>query len=56
MKLIETVISEMPVKPQTAEKEYEKNPDIKKEDIVALKQWMERQPHLPTIPGIQPFR
>lgn len=31
----------------TADEEYSKNPDLKKEDIQALRSWMKTQPHLP---------
>ncbi|KAI5695673.1 hypothetical protein M8J75_001756 [Diaphorina citri] len=35
------------IKGITADEEYKKNPDLKKEDIQALRQWMLTQPHLP---------
>lgn len=31
----------------TAEQEYSKDPNLKKEDIAHLKSWIEKQPHLP---------
>lgn len=36
----------------TAEEEYEKNPEISKENIDDLRKWIVSQPHLPqNIPG-----
>ncbi|CAG9791672.1 unnamed protein product [Diatraea saccharalis] len=35
------------VKPFPVEKEYEKNPNIKPEDIKKLREWLKTQPHLP---------
>lgn len=45
-------IKEKSVVPITAEEEYEKNPEISKENIETIKKWIESQPHLPqNIPG-----
>ncbi|KAL1453850.1 hypothetical protein WDU94_010159 [Cyamophila willieti] len=35
------------IKGITAEEEYKKNPDLKKEDVQALRTWMTTQAHLP---------
>ncbi|XP_022187145.1 alpha-tocopherol transfer protein-like isoform X4 [Nilaparvata lugens] len=40
-------VADMKVEPITAEEEYMKNPDLKKEEIAELKKWMKTQPHLP---------
>lgn len=37
---------------QDIEVEYEKNKELTKEDVNLLKDWMEKQPHLPKISGI----
>lgn len=34
----------------TAE-EFKKNPQLKKEDLNHLKEWISKQPHLPQVPG-----
>ncbi|XP_054282835.1 alpha-tocopherol transfer protein-like isoform X2 [Macrosteles quadrilineatus] len=39
----------MKTEPVTAETEYEKNPELKKEDIAELRSWMKSQPHLPIV-------
>lgn len=41
----------MLVKFITAEEEYKRNKELKKEDVESLKQWMSKQNHLPTISG-----
>lgn len=33
-------------------KEYKKNPDLKKDDVEHIKEWISKQPHLPNITGI----
>lgn len=35
----------------TCEEEYAKDPNIKPEDIRSLKQWLEKEPHLPKVKG-----
>ncbi|XP_046964072.1 clavesin-1-like [Vanessa cardui] len=35
------------IQPFPVEKEYEKNPDISREDIKKLREWLKTQPHLP---------
>lgn len=35
------------------EKEYEKCKELKKENVVLLKEWLEKQPHLPKLTGKQ---
>lgn len=35
----------------TCNAEYEKDPNIKKEDIQALKEWLQKQAHLPDVSG-----
>lgn len=32
-------------------KEYKRNPDLKKEDVEHIKEWISKQPHLPNITG-----
>jgi len=44
-----TAVAEMRTEPVTAEEEYERNPDLKKEDIAELRQWMKSQNHLPIV-------
>lgn len=41
----------MSVNSANVENEYKKNKDLKKEDIIALKEWMDKQTHLPKISG-----
>lgn len=41
----------MPVRFADVEEEYKKNKELKKEDVRALKEWTEKQPHLPAISG-----
>lgn len=41
----------MIIEPLSPEVEYEKNSDIKQEDIAKLQEWMEKQPHLPKLSG-----
>lgn len=40
-------LKEINTKPITAEEEYLKNPELKKDDIKKLRQWFEKQSHLP---------
>jgi len=43
--------------PITADEEYEKNPEISKENIEDLRKWIVTQPHLPqNIPGKSFFK
>ncbi|KAK9500991.1 hypothetical protein O3M35_002133 [Rhynocoris fuscipes] len=42
-------IADMPVEGITAEEEYLKNPDLKREDIVMLNEWVKTQEQLPPI-------
>jgi hypothetical protein len=35
------------LKPFPVDKEYEKNPDINRDDIQKLRDWLKTQPHLP---------
>ncbi|XP_075231069.1 alpha-tocopherol transfer protein-like [Lycorma delicatula] len=42
-----SAVENMRVTPITADEEYRKNPELKKEDIAELRQWMKTQPHLP---------
>lgn len=35
----------------TAEEEYEKNPELRKEDVEAVQDWVSKQNHLPPIDG-----
>ncbi|KAK7590872.1 hypothetical protein V9T40_002485 [Parthenolecanium corni] len=37
----------------TCEEEYAKDPNIKPEDIRSLKQWLEKEPHLPKVKAMQ---
>lgn len=46
----------MPVRFANIEEEYKKNKELKKEDVRALKEWTEKQPHLPTISGTSVIR
>ena len=39
------------VKKITLEDEFQKNKDLKKEDLQNLKDWCSKQAHLPPIPG-----
>lgn len=39
------------VKKVTLEDEFQKNKDLKKEDLQNLKDWYMKQAHLPPIPG-----
>lgn len=41
----------MPLKHASVDVEYEKNKELKREDVQALLDWAEKQPHLPTITG-----
>lgn len=41
----------MSIKLYPIEKEYEKNEELKKDDVLALKGWMDKQEHLPKISG-----
>ncbi|KAK5638181.1 hypothetical protein RI129_012476 [Pyrocoelia pectoralis] len=36
----------------TAETEYDKNPKLRKEDVMMLKEWTEKQLHLPEVPEL----
>jgi len=43
--------------PITADEEYEKNPEISRENIEDLRKWIATQPHLPqNIPGKSFFK
>lgn len=39
--------------PQLAivENEYKKFPDLKKDEVLKLQEWVQKQPHLPNITG-----
>ncbi|XP_067015078.2 alpha-tocopherol transfer protein-like [Anabrus simplex] len=37
----------------TVEEEFEKNPDLKKEDLASLRRWLAEYPHFPAIPERQ---
>lgn len=39
----------MVLKRINAEEEFKKNPEIKKSDIQMLREWCEKQPHLPKV-------
>ncbi len=39
------------IEARTTEEEYEGNPKLNKDDIQALLQWLEKQPHLPNFGG-----
>lgn len=41
----------MPVKYAEVDSEYEKNKDLKKEDVLALKEWADKQTYLPRMTG-----
>ncbi|XP_075232032.1 alpha-tocopherol transfer protein-like [Lycorma delicatula] len=41
-------LKDLTTKPITTEEEYKKNPDLKKEDIEILRQWVKSQSHLPS--------
>lgn len=41
----------MGLKKITAEEEYEKNSELKKDDVLILKDWVEKQAYLPRISG-----
>lgn len=41
----------MNFEPNTCEKEYAKDPEIKQEDIQQLLDWAEKQQHMPKITG-----
>lgn len=35
----------------TVEEEYEKNPELNRDDLKALQEWVSKQAHLPQISG-----
>lgn len=39
------------MKTANVEQEYKKNDQLKPEDVKSLKEWIEKQPHLPKITG-----
>lgn len=41
----------MPLKTADIEAEYKKNKGLKKEDVKTLKEWADKQPHLPPMTG-----
>jgi len=44
---VSRAVADMSVRRVTAEEEYAKNPDLKKEEVDKLREWMSSQPHLP---------
>lgn len=32
--------------------EFKKNPELKEEDLIHLKEWLSKQPHLPHVTGM----
>lgn len=49
-----TMVADM--KRATVREELRKNPQLKQEDIEAMREWVESQPHLPPITGSRPPR
>ncbi|KAK5638250.1 hypothetical protein RI129_012545 [Pyrocoelia pectoralis] len=43
----------MPIKLADVADEYKKNKDLREEDVKALREWVEKQPHLPQISDLQ---
>lgn len=41
----------MPFKEADPGEEYKKNKDLRKEDVTALREWADKQPHLPQLTG-----
>ena len=42
----------MPFKCVSADKIYQKDPNLKKQDVEEIQKWLKTQPHLPKVEGM----